>query len=756
MDEEMFKAFQEFEKSFKDNFLLGIQSIKIDTSKIQALGVTDELTEKAEDYLKTITMTDAFDDAPKKTQKALEKMAQEVVDSITEADFASVEGDEEELLQILLSRMDQKVGGYMDLIEAAQELSAETGITDFNKIGMLAATKYAEEIQAVQRKITEYNKENGTKYTLADIITAAINPEGLDDAEKDIVDLQTKIDNLYKSVRASIDEANFEDMREGGWLGRVSQLEWVLNLDDFEKQAKYIQIMIEDFAKMKFDNPEYFDAMAEDLDGLEEIIALFADGDITEADINKALEIFNNRVKFASENGESAADAIKSVRDALTDSFDERKIEEATEANFSNQRAELQKFLPDLETDKAFDEDGLFAYLASLDDGMLDALYEFYPPLEEALELINSTDLTEKQEGIQLFTQAILAMGDAWTVYAEKYREAQESEIDDDEGLEIMQNLGKELNTKGIEGYQEAFVKLTKEEQEWVEANSKAHKKIAKSWDKGEDGIKDNTKEIKKFNRELKKLELDKLAEAGDIWEEVADIADEGVDTEEELIQAYGAFQEKLDEIVEAQGDLNFVMSATDKTTDDYTDAISNLESVCGFAIDSEQDLALAQMFLASQMDTATMSSATLLNYLMGISGSTFNAATWETELAALAASGNSAAICMQNLIANIKAVDGARINYANGVFSVSGLGSAAIRRSGSSGGGRSSGGGGGGSSGSGNEMSEIEKMLDLMEQVQKLQKHHTSLIGAHRDYYEEAGYLTSIIRTYEEERAAI
>jgi len=245
------------------------------------------------------------------------------------------------------------------------------------------------------------------------------------------------------------------------------------------------------------------------------------------------------------------------------------------------------------------------------------------------------------------------------------------------------------------------------------------------------------------------------MVEAGEIWEEVADIADESVDTEHELIQAYGEFQDKLDEIVAAQGDLNFVMSATDKTTDEYSDAISNLESVCGFAINSEEDLAMAQLFLASQMDTATMSSATLLNYLMGISGSTFNAGTWEAELAALAASGNSAAICMQNLIANIKAVDGARINYANGVFSVSGLGSAAIRRSGSSGGGRSSG-GGSGSSGSGNEMSEIEKMLDLMEQIQDIRKHQMDMIATTRDYYENQGYFTTAIKYYEDERDAL
>ena len=146
------------------------------------------------------------------------------------------------------------------------------------------------------------------------------------------------------------------------------------------------------------------------------------------------------------------------------------------------------------------------------------------------------------------------------------------------------------------------------------------------------------------------------------------------------------------------------------------------------------------------------MSSGELLNYLMTMTGVTFDSSTWQSELAALAASGDAAAICMQNLIAYISSINGTRINYANGLFSVSGLGNAALKRSGGTR--RSSGGGGSGSSG--NEMSEIEKMLDLMEQIQDIRKHQMDMISAQRDYYQEAGYLSMVIKSYETERNAV
>lgn len=383
------------------------------------------------------------------------------------------------------------------------------------------------------------------------------------------------------------------------------------------------------------------------------------------------------------------------------------------------------------------DTSGITNYISSLSEGMREALFEFSPELEKALALMDSDDLYEQEEGARLFEEAILAMASAWDRYAESYLAAQELEIDDEKGLALMQNLSRAYDTDGIDGYRDAFARMTKEEQEWIETNSKAHKQIVKAWKKGEDGIEDNEKAMKKFNREMKKLELDNLADAGKIWKEVADIADESVDTEQELYDAYNDVKSKLSDITDAQSDLNLVMNSSNKSSDEYKEALENLKSLCGITSDSEEDLAYAQQFLANQMDIATMSSGELLNYLMTMTGITFNSATWQSELAALAASGDAAAICMQNLVSYINSIDGTRINYANGLFSVSGLGSAALKRSGGTR--RSSGGGGSGSSG--NEMSEIEKMLDLMEQIQDIRKHQMDMIATTRDYYESQGY---------------
>lgn len=81
----------------------------------------------------------------------------------------------------------------------------------------------------------------------------------------------------------------------------------------------------------------------------------------------------------------------------------------------------------------------------------------------------------------------------------------------------------------------------------------------------------------------------------------------------------------------------------------------------------------------------------------------------------------------------------------------------------------KASGGGGGGgggkkksdspsssSSGSSNQQSEVERMLDVMEQIQKLQTYTKDMYSAMAKYYEQTGELQGVIAYYELERKAI
>ena len=73
-----------------------------------------------------------------------------------------------------------------------------------------------------------------------------------------------------------------------------------------------------------------------------------------------------------------------------------------------------------------------------------------------------------------------------------------------------------------------------------------------------------------------------------------------------------------------------------------------------------------------------------------------------------------------------------------------------------SSGAGASSGGGGGGGGSSSKGMTEVERMLDRMAQIQAIQDHTKSLYSAEASYYAQTGQLQGVIQYYEKERAAI
>ena len=67
-----------------------------------------------------------------------------------------------------------------------------------------------------------------------------------------------------------------------------------------------------------------------------------------------------------------------------------------------------------------------------------------------------------------------------------------------------------------------------------------------------------------------------------------------------------------------------------------------------------------------------------------------------------------------------------------------------------------SSGGGGGGGGSSSKGMTEVERMLDRMAQIQAIQDHTKSLYSAEASYYAQTGQLQGVIQYYEKERAAI
>ena len=398
------------------------------------------------------------------------------------------------------------------------------------------------------------------------------------------------------------------------------------------------------------------------------------------------------------------------------------------------------------------EEDG-YGVVAALDllstfgEGAIDILSQVIPGIETLTE-----DTITYQELLNLINESLIGTYENAVGFIEELSNM--DSISDSGMVDVLSQFQEMLSTEeGVKNFRKA----------WSETDDDVKKSIKSLFDEGEeffdlieDGGKDAEDVFKDVNKELKKLELDNLIKYGQIWEEVGEITDANTDNAEELHSTYGEFEKKLDDLIEAQGNLNYLMETGNFTTDEGKKALENLSEVCGRTISSEEDQALAQQYLASQMGVASNSSAWLLNYLYGICGSEFNSSSWQSQLAALGNSGNAAAQIMLALIQTLRAIDGTTVDFSNGVFDISGLGNVSgvkIPSVKPSGGGSS---GGDSKNSSSNEMSEIEKMLDLMKQIQDIRDHQMDLIQEARSYYETTGELQGVIKYYEKERDAI
>lgn len=153
---------------------------------------------------------------------------------------------------------------------------------------------------------------------------------------------------------------------------------------------------------------------------------------------------------------------------------------------------------------------------------------------------------------------------------------------------------------------------------------------------------------------------------------------------------------------------------------------------------------------LMSQAYMTTNALNILGGSMLAVGGASFSAANWQAELAALAGSGDTAALAVYALIQAIQGVEGAEITATtteNGglKFDVKGLGTAPTTTTK-----RSAGGGGGG--GGKQEKSAIQIWLDDLKKVKDIDDFRRSLLGLKQDYFDTAGELTNLIDAYQRE----
>lgn len=340
---------------------------------------------------------------------------------------------------------------------------------------------------------------------------------------------------------------------------------------------------------------------------------------------------------------------------------------------------------------------------------------------------------------------------------------------------------GSEAYRAAIESIQDALD--TGSEEAFIEVWNSLGKEIQNALLKSSDAIKDYVTSLSDMSaahksaadaaqdltREGLAKEGAQLVKQNKIWKESASVISSSEGTISDYLKSVKTVEDKLNDLALAQTDLATVMDTTQAGTNAYKAALADLESYCGFAINSEYDLAAAAAMLSGDTDMASASVEWLLNAMIALTGVNLNPSTWIAQLQALAAAGDDTALAILDLIAQLGAVNGATVSLNDkGKVVVSGLGTAnnGTRRRSS----RSGGGGGGGSRRSSTPStsessrssrgssgpSEIERYLDILGQIQTIQSHRKEIINLNKAYYESRGEIQGVLKCIEYEKKAI
>lgn len=324
-------------------------------------------------------------------------------------------------------------------------------------------------------------------------------------------------------------------------------------------------------------------------------------------------------------------------------------------------------------------------------------------------------------------------------------------------------------------GSEEAFIavwnSLGKTMQEALLKGSDAIKDYVTSLSGMSEAHEDALDAAKKLTREGLTKEGTQLAKQNKIWEEAVDVISDSGKSQAEYLKSIAGIGTRLNDLALAQADLATAMDTTQAGTDAYATALANLADYCGFAINSEYDLAMAAALLAGDTDMATSSVEWLISSMLTLTGISLDPSTWISQLKALAAEGDETAAAILGLIEQLASVNGATVSLdKNGKVNVSGLGSVKNGKRSSSSSRRSSGGGGGssrrssspsssysGGGSSGNSgPSEIERFLDVLDQIDAIQNHKKAIIELEKAYFESRGEIQGVLKCIEYEKQAI
>ncbi len=593
-----------------------------------------------------------------------------------------------------------------------------------------------EDMPYLENSLAALVDEQGHILTSSDAIAEAIKrwKEGYEEAQK-------SGDTFWATIEKNQKSQEIKSKQSGGWKDEKAKISGYLDNGDGQGLVEWIKGLSKDMRN----------AMLTDMPWINDILALFK-GDYTGAGIPLAIEIMNNNLKEAKT---SATDLASITSDFVkSESYDKKK-----ENGFVEEIAQM-KALIDSGEYKSLAELVLGGFGGEFDSSQIKDLYENISGLAQLIQDIQDGADPEKiAEDVQLVTQSMTEATD--TLY-NLGKDQLESGLTSDQTIEAIGKLVSAFDTGGLEAFGEAWNKLDKKTQDYLEDSVDGVKEMSKAYNrymnKIEDSTDDATKGIEKMSKASAKLEFEKLKNQGKVWKEVGDAIDGAGEAGTDFTDATGKLITKITKLNTVQSDLEILANESAKGTKAYANAQKEVQTNTGILVSDANSLALAQGWVADQTDIASNSMDFLLNTMISLIGLDLNTSNWQAELQRLADEGNVTAQEIIYLINWLSTLSGTSIGVKNGKISVTGLGKGGGGSSKSS-----------GSSGSKNnsdndrrssskskEKTEIEKMIETMKAIQELYEHKQDMFQAAQDYYEQTGYTQGLIKYLGKEKDAI
>lgn len=737
LNKELAAAWNEFFSRFGDDILRGYLNAQIFTTDGALEGIRDDVITRVSDVFSDIMLNPEYKALGDSAKRFLPDMMDFVVDQIMSTDWKNTTAEQAVFqMKTLAERM---MSEYASIIGDVTDYLGDYGDIDPNDDEMQRI--FAQRRQMIESAITDFNALYGTDFKFMDFwdILFGTDVTNIEDGSDKIATLEEALSSLYETIKSGSDAYIISQKSANNWKGEMEQVKKML-------ESGNSQGILDAFAKMSTYDSDKYKQMVKDFDWLEYFLNLLNSGRTEEA-----FNFFNQKM---AETTTSAEDLKKQMKSLTED----QALQDLTNSGFSEWLTKINEYTSNR------DGKGLYTWLLGQDESTRKAFFEMYPM---AVELFNI--IVEKEGDIE-------SAGYTWDEYAASISNATDeyknwiasqsksaaSEVSDREGKSAANSLLSSFfgSSETLDAFHEANQQLRSDERDWLIKNSDAYARLNELIAEGKANTDDAAKAMNDLKAEAINWDLEDIENAsqmlGDFPDWVEDATKGGMSLEEACADAATA----MEDLVQANAAYDMLANKTYKNSDEQTKALNVLASVTGYsAAQLKNDLAPAQQYLAAQASATTVSMQYLVNVLQQTGKVNFNSSGWRTQLAALATQANTTEGALARLLQTMLNVSNSSISSGRvGLFgTITGAISSLFNPKGKNT--KSKGGGGGGGSSSSSKKkdpSELERMLDIMDQIQKIRDHEMDLMDEKVSYFDQRGELQGVILYYEREKKAI